>query len=285
MGLLWGCMVGKKYTQPTAPTGITYRDSVATDTAALQKWFVIYQDTALQKIIATTLDSNRDLLITAARIEQASLQSAIIKANLYPHLSYSSSAGGGTVGTNAQKVPSGGIEGASFNLLGVLNWELDVWGKLRHDSRSAVARFLSEVENRNALQSSLVAEAASEYFLLRDLDNRLLIAQQTLVSRKENTRIISSRFEKGYVAEIDKLQAMQQEYVVAATIPSLQRQIVILENSLRLLMGMGPGTVSRGNNNFDQSVSPEIPVGLPSQLLERGLISCLQKNLWSRNLS
>ena len=109
-----------------------------------------------------------------------------------------------------------------------------------------MAQFLSEVENRNALQASLIAEAASQYFLLRDLDNRLLIAQQTLASRKENTRIITDRFDKGYVAEIDKLQAMQQEYVVAATIPSLQRQIVIIENSIRLLMGMGPGTISRG---------------------------------------
>ena len=268
LGLLGACMVGKKYTQPAAPTGIAYRDTVATDTASLQKWFDLYQDTALQTIITTTIDSNRDLLIAASRIEQASLQSAIIKANLYPQLNYSAGAGGGTAGTNAQKV-AGGIEGASFNLYGVLDWELDVWGKLRHDSRSAVARFLSEVQNRNALQTSLVAEAASEYFLLRDLDNRLLIAQQTLISRKENTRIISDRFSKGYVAEIDKLQAMQQEYVVAATIPSLQRQIVILENSLRLLMGMGPGTVSRGNSNFDQSVSPDIPVGLPSQLLQR----------------
>jgi multidrug efflux system outer membrane protein len=62
---------------------------------------------------------------------------------------------------------------------------------------------------------------------------------------------------------------MQQEYVVAATIPSLQRQIVTIENSIRLLMGLGPGTVSRGYTNFDQSVSPIIPVGIPSQLLQR----------------
>ena len=266
--ILSGCMVGKKYSKPEAPTGIAYRDTVVTDTASLQKWFDLYQDTALQKIIATTLDSNRDLLTAAARIEEARMQSAIIKANLYPQLNYSASAGGGQAGSSAQKIAAG-VDGSSFNVFGVLDWELDIWGKLRHDSRSAVARFLSEVENRNALQSSLVAEAASQYFLLRDLDNRLLIAQQTLENRKENTRIISDRFSKGYVAEIDKLQAMQQEYVVAATIPSLQRQIVIVQNSLRLLMGMGPGEISRGYSNFDQVVSPNIPVGLPSQLLER----------------
>ena len=146
---------------------------------------------------------------------------------------------------------------------------MDIWGKLRHANRAAVAQFLSDVQNRNALQTSLVAEVASQYFFLRDLDNRLLISQQTLVSRKENTRIISDRFDRGYVAEIDKLQAMQQESVVAATIPALQRQIVQTENALRLLMGLGPGRTPRGLSNFEQALSPQIPVGLPSQLLER----------------
>src|SRR6478752_3851423 len=84
--LLSGCMVGKKYSKPEAPTGITYRDSVAADTTPLVKWFDLYQDTALQAIIKATLDSNRDLLTAAARIEEARVQSAIIKANLYPQL-------------------------------------------------------------------------------------------------------------------------------------------------------------------------------------------------------
>jgi multidrug efflux system outer membrane protein len=265
---LSGCLVGKKYSKPEAPTGITYRDTVVTDTSALEKWFQLYQDTALQTIIRTTLDSNQDLLTASARIEEARAQTAVIKANLYPQLNYSATAGGGKAGTDAEKI-AGGVQGGFFNIFGQLDWELDIWGKLRHNTRSAVAQFLSEVQNRNALQASLIAEAAGEYFLLRDLDNELSIANQTLDSRKENTRIITDRFNKGYVAEIDKLQALQQEYVAATTIPALQRQIVITENALRLLMGMGPGQVPRGYSNFDQSISPDIPVGLPSQLLER----------------
>lgn len=268
LAVLSGCMIGKKYQRPEAPVNISYRESAATDSTSLVKWFELYQDTVLQNIIRTTLDSNRDLLTAAARIEEARMQSAIIKANLYPQLNYTASAGGGHAGTDAQKVAAG-IQGSSFNAFAVLDWELDIWGRLRHNSRAAVAQFLAEVNNRNALQASLVAEAASQYFLLRDLDNRMAIARQTLIGRKENTRIISDRFSKGYVAEIDKLQAMQQEYVVAATIPALQRQIVTIENTIRLLMGMGPGTVARGYSNFDQIVSPDIPVGLPSSLLER----------------
>ena len=123
----------------------------------------------------------------------------------------------------------------------MLNWELDLWGKVRHAKNSAIAQYYATVQSRNALQVSLVGEVASEYFLLRDLDNRLAIAQQTLQSRHHYTQIISERFNKGYVAEIDKLQAIQQEAIAAATIPSVQRQIVQTENSIRLFDGHGSG--------------------------------------------
>jgi multidrug efflux system outer membrane protein len=124
-------------------------------------------------------------------------------------------------------------------------------------------------ENRNALKVSLVAEAASLYFILRDLDNRLLIAQRTLASRKESTKIITQRYEKGYISELDRYQAVQQEAQAAALIPNISRQIVQTENAINLLMGKTPGTVSRGASLFNQILPPSIPAGLPSQLLLR----------------
>jgi multidrug efflux system outer membrane protein len=266
--LMMGCLVGKKYTPPATPTDISYRDTVFTDTAQLMRWFELYKDPVLLKMIHATLDSNRDLLAAGARIEEARYQTAVIKANIYPSLSYSAQAGGGKAGTEAEKV-AGGIQGGIFNAYAILNWEADIWGKFRHATRAAVAQFLSTVQNRNALQVSLVSEVATDYFILRDLDNRLLIAQQTLTGRRENTRIITERFNKGYVPELDKLQAIQQEAIAAATIPAVQRNIVQTENALRVLMGLGPGRTPRGLENFEQTLSPAIPVGLPSQLLQR----------------
>jgi len=188
--LFTGCLVGKQYTQPPEPTGISYRENVTTDTSQLITWFDLYQDTALRTMIRTTLDSNRDLMTAAARIEEARFQTAVIKANLYPQFGYSAQAGGGQSGTEAQKTGSG-VDGGLFNVFGALSWELDVWGKVRHANRAAVAEYLATVQNRNALEVSLVAETASEYFLLRDLDNRLAIAQQTLTSRQQYTQIIT----------------------------------------------------------------------------------------------
>src|SRR5689334_6961963 len=79
-----GCMVGKQHNQPEQPTNIAYRDTAFTDTSKLMTWFDLYKDTALQTMIKITLDSNRDLLTAASRIEEARLQTAIIKANLWP---------------------------------------------------------------------------------------------------------------------------------------------------------------------------------------------------------
>jgi multidrug efflux system outer membrane protein len=261
-------MVGKKYERPPAPTNIGYPDATKTDTSALASWFEIYHDTALQTLIRMAIDSNRDLLSAAARMQEALALSGAVKANMYPKLSYQAQAGGGKAGSDATKV-NGGIDGGLLNVFGVLNWELDIWGKLRLQSQSAVADFLASKANRDALQVSLVAEVASNYFLLRDLDNELQISLNTLEGRKKNTQIISDKFSHGYVSELDLLQAQQQEAIAAAAVPNFRRQITLVENSIRVLIGLGPGPIIRGASNYDQMLSPDIPVGLPSQLLER----------------
>lgn len=263
-----GCMVGGKYSRPSTPANVVYPDATNSDTAALVTWFEIYHDTALQSLIKSAIDSNRDLLAAAANMEVARALSGAVKANLYPHFSYQAEAGGGSAGTDATKV-AGGVSGGLFNVFGVLNWELDIWGKLRHQSRAAVDNFLSSKANRDALQVSLVAEVATDYFILRDLDNELMISQNTFEGRKQNTELIKDKFEHGYVSELDLLQAQQQEAIAGAAIPSFQRQIILIENAIRVLIGMGPGSIVRGASNYDQILSPDIPVGLPSQLLER----------------
>jgi multidrug efflux system outer membrane protein len=266
-----GCMVGGKFQSPveTAATPEKFAQATAvSDSAVLVKWFELYEDTVLIRYIRTALDSNRNMWRAAARIDQSREIAGIVKANLYPSFGYSASAGGGTAGTDAQKV-GGGIDKGAFKMFGTMNWEIDLWGKLRNANRAAFNEFLADIENRNALMVSLVAEVASQYFLLIDLDNRLAIAKQTLVSRKESTGIITARFDKGYISEIDKLQAEQQEALAAASIPGFERQIVAIQNSLRTLMGLPPGPLKRGYELYAQKQGPQIPEGLPSQLLTR----------------
>lgn len=269
-GIAGSCKVGGEFSKPAVPqTPAAYPQSAYTyDSISAIKWFELYQDTVLQRLIRSTIDSNRNLMTAAYRIEESREIAGIVKANLYPSFGYQLSAGGGQAGQEAQKV-AGGIDKGAIQAYGTLNWEIDLWGKIRHANIAAYNQYLGDIENRNALLVSLVAEVSQLYFLLRDLDNRLMIAERTLESRKEGTRIITERFNKGYVSEVDKLQAEQQEALAAVTIPNFKRQIITVENALRVLMGMGPGPVSRGQTLYQQTVSPDIPEGLPSQLLER----------------
>lgn len=265
--MLNGCMVGGKFTQPSVTTDAAYPNAVSTDSITNVSWIAIYGDTVLQRIIKTTLDSNRNLLIAAARVEEAREIAGIVKADLYPSIGFSAGAGYGTAGSDAQKL--GQLNSGSYAAFGLLDWEIDIWGKLRHAKRATQNDFLAQEENRNALQVSLVAEAAANYFILCDLDNRLDIAKRTLIARHQNTTIITARFDTGYVSELDKLQAEQQEYIAGAAIPQFERQITQAENALRVLMGMTPGTIARGTNIIEQPMMPEVPAGIPSQLLER----------------
>jgi len=264
-----GCVVGGRYHPQTFGTDSTsaYPHNEKKDSITLVRWVELYKDEALNRLIKTALDSNRNLLMATARVEQARERAGIVWANLWPSVGYNGTASTGTAGKDAQS--AGALHGNNFQAYGVLSWELDLFGKVRHANRSAKAQFLSEIENRNGVQVSLIAQTAELYFLLRDLDNRLAIAERTLVSRKENTRLISERFNKGYVPELDKLQAEQQEATVASNIPELKRQIIEVENALRVIIGQNPGQIIRGLENNSQDLGPAIPAGLPSQLLLR----------------
>jgi multidrug efflux system outer membrane protein len=245
-----------------------YSEASALDTLPLVKWFDLFQDTVLRQIINTTLQNNKDLLTATARIDETRYVVGIARANIYPALNYNLSAGGGKAGSDAEKVAAG-FNSGYLNAGVQLNWEVDLWGRLRRAKHATQMQMLSDIDNRNAILTSLVAQTATTYFLLLDLDNQLIISQHTLQSRQERTKINSARFDKGYSSEIDMQQAKQQEAVAAASTADLQRQIIALENSLRLLMGQGPGHVVRGDSLYHQVLPPTIPTGLPSQLLER----------------
>jgi multidrug efflux system outer membrane protein len=261
-------MVGPKYSRPAIDVPVTYSETSSLDTLPLVKWFDLFHDTVLQRIIHTTLQNNRDLLTTTARIDEARYIVSIARANIYPALNYSITGGGGRAGSDAEKIAAG-FNSGYLNAGVQLNWEVDLWGRLHRAKRASQQQFLAEIDNRNAVLTSLVAQTATAYFLLLDLDNQLIISRQTLESRKERTRINTARFEKGYSSEVDMQQAKQQEAVAAANSADLQRQIIVVENNLRLLMGLGPGHVARGDSLYRQVLPPEIPTGLPSQLLQR----------------
>jgi multidrug efflux system outer membrane protein len=146
---------------------------------------------------------------------------------------------------------------------------VDLWGELRRATEAAQAELLgTEAAYRN-VTITLVSDVAGLYLLLRDLDERLQIARRTLETRLGSLKIIQARFDKGTVPELDVNQAQIEVAVAESAIATFERQIVQTENALRILLGRNPGSVSRGQSLEQQRFPPDVPAGLPSELLQR----------------
>ena len=268
--VLNGCMVGPKYSRPSntkAPASYT-QELIKSDSITRLKWWEFFQDSALNQLIRISLKENKDLLTAISRVEESKAILGYNKANLGPFLDYSVRARNTNFGATAEGATVA-FPTNSYSGLGNISWEIDIWGKLRHANRAAYAQMMASEEDRKSVYISLVSQVAENYFQLRGLDERHQLAQQTYESRKEYERILTLRFEKGEVAELDKLQAEQITASAEAQVYVLQREIVLTENALNVLLGRASTPITRGISNAEQKLPAEIPQGLPSQLLER----------------
>jgi multidrug efflux system outer membrane protein len=272
IGLVSGCKVGPNFQspEPTINTEYVYQEGEP-DTVLNIAWWEVFQDSALHTLIETGLVKNRDLKLAAARIEESQATVGFTKADIYPTFGYGASYNGGNIvrGLTGEDPASGSTQNIYAINLPTLSWELDFWGKFRRSTEAARADLLSSEFNRRKIQISLISQIANSYFLLLDYDNKLHIARRSLAVRREGTRILQERFNKGYVAEIDLNQAQIQEALAARSIPVYERLVAQTENALSVLIGENPGPIIRGDSLIDQAIPPDIPSGIPSQLLKR----------------
>ena len=259
--LATSCKIGKKYTRPELdlPTTIADTNSSDTTTVADIQWPTIYTDTVLQRLINTALTYNKDLLAAAARVKESRYAHRMEKANLFPK-----------VGADAlAEREYDRSPGNTFNVEATLSWELDLWGKLRWSSQASLAAYLQTVEGQRALHMTLVSQVAQAYFELRALDMELSIVKQTHEARVESVRLAKLRFEGGLTSETAYRQAQVELAKTTTLVPDLERQIRLKENEISLLTGHYPGDIPRGANIDRQTLLTDLPVGLPSSLLER----------------
>ena len=258
--MLASCKIGKKYTRPelNLPEEIAgvKGDRVSVDSI---NWWDLYTDPVLQRLIVRTLEYNQDMLIAAARVKELMALQRIDKADLFPKVDAKVHAD-----REHDQTPDN-----TFELKALLSWELDLWGKLRWANQAAISGYLESVEGKRALQLSLVAQVAQSYFELTALDQELAIVNQTLAARREGVRLAKLRFEGGLTSETSLRQAEVELARTQTLTPELERKIRLKENEISLLTGQYPGKVERGKHIVGQHLPDSIPVGLPSELLER----------------
>ena len=265
--LVAGCAIGPNYHRPRVAVPETTRGQhTAAEAASLADlpWWAVFKDPALQTIVADAIRESHDLRAAAARVEQAREQVAVARADLFPQVSYQ-----GEAARQREFVP--GFSNATFNsFLGTFNlaWEIDVWGRIRRATESARAQYLAAEAARRGVLLTLVSDVAQAYFELIELDRELEITQGTTLTFQDTLDLFRRRYAGGIGTLLEVSRAEAALTQARAGIPELERQIVAKENQLSLLLGRTPGYVER-SAAVDQPAVPDVPVGLPSQLLER----------------
>jgi len=288
--LLWmnACSVGPNYKRPAANVPTAYRGALAGEAAAgestpappspvrsggagsvplgEEKWWEVFEDQELQGLIRTALKNNYDVRIAATRVLEAQAQLGITRADQLPALS----AGGNVTSVRNPKVgPIPGYEITQGQLNASASWNVDFWGRYRRATEAARAILVANEWAQKEVMATLVANVASSYFQLRQLDLELEISKRTLGSRQDSLGLTKTLEEHGINSLLDVRQSEQLVYTAAAEVPDLERRIAQEENAISILLGNNPGDIPRGLKLTEQPHAPEVPVGLPSSLLER----------------
>ena len=277
VGLLSGSAAGQKqYQRPSVKTPGTFR-GVVTPAPSDQnsigdlKWFDVFKDEELQKLVRTALVQNYDLRSAVARIDAARANLGLARSDQFPQ--FEASADLTTARTSRNGLLSNGQGGQKRSLgsvlLNLLSFEIDVWGRLRQQTKAARAELRASEEDRKAVMTTVVGDVASGYFSLIELDNELDIDKRTLATREDSLRLIKARQQGGVATLLDVRQAEELVYQASQTIPDTERSIEQTENQISLLLGNNPQSIPRGQLLTQQQELPEVPPGLPSSLLER----------------
>jgi multidrug efflux system outer membrane protein len=263
------CALGPNYRRPEIAVPEEHRGQVGpveAESLADLPWWEVFQDGALQALIGEALRDNYDLRIAASRVEQAREFVGVVRSDVFPQVGYQAAAG-------RQRSPAPGLSNnPTFNsFLGAFNlsWEIDLWGRIRRATEAAFAQYLAAEEFRRGILLSLTSDVAQAYFELRELDLELEIARRTTGAFQRTLDLFSQRYAAGVGSQLEVTRAEAALADTAAAIPELERQIVIKENQLSILLGRNPGPIDRGLQLEAQPLPPTVPAGLPSSLLER----------------
>ena len=234
--------------------------------AATTGWRDYFTDPRLQTLIAQALANNRDLRVTALRVQEARAADGIQLADLLPTL-------GAQAGMDRSRVPGDlnltrqPLLGSQYQVgLGLASWEIDFWGRVRSLNDAALQNYLASDAARRAVTLGLIAQVAQSELALRELEERLLLAHQAIASRKESLRIFQRRVDVGSASRLNLTQVQTLLSQAEALGAQLEQARAQQANALALLVGAPVGPTP-ATVRLDTLQMPPLRVGLPSDLL------------------
>ena len=279
-----GCSkVGPDYVRPEVKVAAAWLEEgdarVRTDAAANRRWWQVFRDPGLNRLIETAYRENLDLRQAGVRILEARAQLGIAVGEFFPQTQDVTGAAQRmrtSAGAAFPMTSSGGGKFSGFNYwqsqLGLnIGWELDFWGKFRRAIESADAALEASIADYDNALVSLTANVATVYTAIRTLERRLAIARSNVVTQQESLVIAEARFAGGVTSERDVEQARSQLTATQASIPGLEIQLRQAKDALCVLLGQPPNQLpelARGQGVIPQA-PVQVAVGIPADLLRR----------------
>ncbi len=273
-----GCAVGPDYHRPAAEVPpawepeAPWREAAPSDAALKGNWWELFQDATLNSLVERALQNNQNLIVAAARLDQARSQVTIAKSYLYPGIGLQGSAERAKTSTNrplsAYGVPNQSTVQNDFIIGPSVSYEFDLFGRIRRqveNTRAAAEQAAADFENTRLV---LTAQLLSDYFTLRELDSEIDVVNRSLDLERDALTFITSRHDLGFATGLDLAQQQALVENSAAQLELLQVQRAQNEHAIATLIGtpapgftvapvVAPGTL------------PPLPLGLPSDLLQR----------------
>jgi len=273
--LMTGCTVGPNYVRSQLTVPAIYRGADETPISSAdqnslgdQQWAQVFRQPELQDLIGVALGNNYDMRIAAQRVLEEQAQLRITRSQQFPSVNVGATGIGADLGGSVGNgFPSGAFAVGTFNLSAA--WTPDFWGLYRRQTEAERAQLLGQLWAQRAVRMTVVQQVTTAYLHLRSLDEQLSIAKQTLRARQESVELTRTLESGGSVPLADLRQAEELEYTASVQIPQLEQETQQQENALRLLLGQNPGPVGHTDPNALAPVPRDLPVGLPSRLLER----------------
>ncbi|TCT01642.1 efflux transporter outer membrane subunit [Paralcaligenes ureilyticus] len=283
---LAGCSLAPRYERPAAPVPQQYPDQSAsareqgglsaqavapavTKTADLG-WRQFFRDPRLVALIGIALDNNRDMRIAAQRVLEARAQYGIQDSNRLPTLGIGAN---GQIQRNPVNLRSNGADSVSRYYqagLGTTAFTLDFFGRLKNLSQAAYQQYLASEQAQRTVHITLIAQVAGAYFNLRAAEQQSDLLQKTLASRRQTFNLVQSQFKAGIASTLDLNQAQSLLDSARADQAAVVRSRSRARNALQLLVGESiPDDLPQGAVFGKDQLLVAIPVGLPSDLLER----------------
>ncbi len=274
--VLTGCAIGPDYQRPAADLPPAWPEAPAGATSAKNdaRWWRIYADPALDKLVEEALNRNANLAIAAARITESEAQLGLARTDLGPTLYSDGGRGRNRISEKSGQFQQGlPLTMTSHRAALNFSYELDFWGKFRRSNEAARAELLATQSARDTIRLSLTSQVVQGHYNLLALDARVAATQLTLNRGREALGLLTKQFEAGMFSRFDLQQRSAEVDALTAQLQPLVRDRAAQERALAALLGRSPSDIVNANIRRESdrisaaALGLAAPAGLPSELL------------------